>query len=489
MEPRGGEVWILDQRERAVLVVARDGVLRHRIGEFSAPTDMVVDDAGVVYVADQRSGGVVVHEADGAYRLRLGRPGDGDDAFSNLTRLALGPAGELYALDQGAFRIQRYDRFHRRLPPWTIQGDRGIPPIDLVHHRSLGLLVLMADGQIQIFDQQGVASQAMKSLTERGWFERLRQPSSIAVDGSGDVLVTWPDSGLVARYDVSGQVSGVRGGQLWSLDRFAADGEGRLYGLDVRTGLITGFDAEGWMTARFGGTERYGGPFEEAGPMVATGDGRYLFVVDVDRYGVMRFDLERPDDRPFVFGQRGENPGQFEQPVAIAVDGDGRCYVMDEKLHRVAVFQHDGSFLYNFGRYERGRATDEIIAGRLVAVDEAGMTAYVYDAKRYEVMKFELDKAAGTARHVSNAGGRGDELGQYYDPVAMACDRSGLLYVLDRRRYDLQVVDYSGTNAVTVHVAELREMGLKDQEDLALGPDGVPWVRGDYRLLGLRWKR
>ncbi|MDA3960467.1 MAG: hypothetical protein PF961_06735 [Planctomycetota bacterium] len=486
--PRNAELFVLDGSQRSVMVLAHDGVLRRQIGAFQTPTDLVLDSTGAVYVADQRGGGVQVYEPEGNFRLRLGRPGEAEDSFTNLTRIAIGPADELYCLDAEAFRIQRFDRFHRRLGSWAIQGDRENPPVDLVVH-ARGLLVLLQDGTIQVFNPKGVANEALRPLFDEGWFDDLEAPVAIAVDGTGDILVSYPEEGLVARYQADGQFAGVRGGSLWAADRYAADGRGRVFGLDEDTGLISAFDAEGWMTARFGGTERYGGPFERPGAMTASADGKYLYVLDTRRITVMRFDLERTDERPFVFGQRGENPGQFEEPVALAVDGSGRCYVLDADLHRFAVFNPQGGFLFNVGRYERGRASDELNEPIHIAVTDDGSAAFVYDADRYEVMKFSLDQAGKRGEHVSNAGGRGRELGQFYGPVGMACDRTGLLYVLDSRRYDLQAIDFSGTNAVTVHAAALPDLGMRRPADLALAPDGLVWVAGEGRVLGLRWER
>ena len=486
--PRREGVWLLDRRSRSVLLLGRDGVIRTQIGNLEEGTDLAVDDQGAIYVADQRQGGVVVYEAKGPFRLRIGRPGEGDDAFARLTRIDIGPANELYALDSEGFRIHRYDRFHRRQEAWEIQGDREIRPIDLVHH-SLGLLVLMSSGQVLVYNEVGLATTAMQSPLESGWFEQLREPASIEVDGSGDIFVTYPDEGLVVRYNAQGIISGVRGTSLWQQDHFVVDAAGNTYGLDRRSGRITRYDSEGWMLGRFAGTERFGGPFSEPGSMAISHDGDHLFVIDSDRVNIMRFDLSNPQDQPFVFGQRGSNPGQFEEPIALAIDGDKRCYVLDADLHRVAVFDADGSFLFNFGYYERGKQSDELIDPKLLAVAEDGFTAYVYDARRYEIMKFDLDQSARTGTHISNAGGRGKELGQFAGPVGMACDRVGLLYVLDGRRYDLQAIDFSGTNAVTLHAAALPDMGLRRPEALSLGPDGVPWVKGDERLLGLRWKR
>jgi len=489
VESRSEEIYVLDDRERSVLALAHDGVLRRRIGSFSQPSDLAVDRRGACYVADQGLGGVIVYEADGRYRCRLGREGEGKDAFSTLRRIALGAGEMLYCLDSEQFLVQRFDRYHRRLESWTVQGDRDNPPVDLAAH-PMGLLVLLSDGTLLVFNQNGVASRALPPLSETGLFERLGTPSSVSVDAGGMVLVTYPDDGLVVRYNRAGEFSGVRGTALWEqLTRFTVDGAGGSYGLSDDTGLISAFDAEGWLRFRVGGTERYGGPFERAGALAATHDGRYLYALDERRICVMRFDLTQPQSRPLIFGQEGENAGQFDEPVALAVDDEDRCYVLDAGLHRVSVFDLDGRFRYEFGHHQRGNGRDELIEPTRIAVSPQGDFAYVYDADRYEVMKFALDGAAGKAEHINNTGGRGRELGQFYEVTGLGCDRLGLLYVLDARREDLQVLDFRGNNAVTLLASELEKLGIGRAEGFGLAADGLPWVAGDEAFVGLRWSR
>ena len=486
IEPRASEIYVLDRSMRAVAVMAYDGVLRRQVGQLSDPTDLAVDDDGAMYVADQRMGGVVVYEPSGQFRVRLGREGEGADAFARLTRICLGPDGTLYCIDAEQFTIQRFDRYHRRLSTWDIQGDRDVSPVDIVWHPS-GVLLLKASGEILVYNEAGVANQAYPALSEDRWFDRVREAKAIAVDGSGDIFVTYPDDTLVARYARNGQLSGVRGGELFAQTRFVVDGRGMTYGLDARTGLITAYDPEGWQLYRFAGTEREGGPFEGPGAMAVTNDGSALYVIDTERVSVLRFNLERPNDRPLVFGQRGKNAGQFLEPVSIAVDATGRAYVLDVDMHRVSVFDPQGGYLFDIGQYRKGKDSDEIQTGEFVAVHPDGSVVYVYDKRRYEMMKFAVDQGARSATHVSNAGGRGRELGQHNRPVGMGVDRLGLLYVLDNSREDLQVIDFRGTNAVTVLAQGTEEIGIARPEGLSLTPDGVSWIMDSGALVGLRW--
>ena len=48
----------------------------------------------------------------------------------------------------------------------------------------------------------------------------------------------------------------------------------------------------------------------------------------------------------FDWGQKGDQPGEFNTPHGIAMDGEGRIYVADRGNSRIQVFRGDGTFLY-----------------------------------------------------------------------------------------------------------------------------------------------
>lgn len=488
--PGVGSVAVLDGGAKTVFVLAEDGVVRAGMSAgLVAPTDLAGTPDGAFAIADQRAGGVMILEPSGAVRGRLGfADDDATDGFRSLTRVAAGPDGTVYALDIETLVVQRFDRHHRRLASWNVAGanDGDQAPVDLAWH-SQGLLVLLADGTILVFDHQGSPGRAWQSVAETGWFDDVDAPTSIDVDGLGSIVVTYPRPGIIARYNSSGAITGVRGNSLWALDRFVTDGAGTIIGLDEDAAQVSVFDADGWLVRRFGSSERDGGPFDEPGRMAVSPDGRYLSIVDEGRIAIIRYDLTRPNDRPLVFGQRGDNNGQFEEPTDITIDEAGRTYVLDPDLHRVVVFDVDGRFVMNIGRYDRGRSEDEVDDPKLIAVHPDGSALYIYDDDRYEIMKFELDHAGGAWRHIANGGGRGSDAGQMSRPVGLGVDRNGLVYLADSSREDLQVLDFRATNLVPVVQLDLEAAGLSRVTDMTLDPDGRAWVLDRGRIFGFAW--
>ena len=49
------------------------------------------------------------------------------------------------------------------------------------------------------------------------------------------------------------------------------------------------------------------------------------------------------------WGTSGEEPGQFREPMGIAVDNEGNVYVADARNQRVQKFTPQGEFLVTYG--------------------------------------------------------------------------------------------------------------------------------------------
>jgi DNA-binding beta-propeller fold protein YncE len=476
------ELYVLESH--TIGVYGADGARRRDLGRLDKATDLAIASDGTVFIADQGHGGIQVYEADGRYRCRLGRAGDDQDDFAALTRLAIGPDDVLYALDATHRRIQRFDRFQHHLPGWPITADPNLQPVGLAVHPR-GLLLLLANGLVQIYDRNGLAREAMNPLSASALVKDPGNAGDLYVDGTGEVFVTYPGAGFIARHAPEGAITGVRGAAVHAGDRWCADGAGHVWQLDRDASWLYQCDAEGWRQLRLGGGSRDNGPFKEPLAVAACPDGSFVEVLDRDRHAVVRFDPTQPAAAPLVFGQRGKNNGQFEEPVDLAVDESGRTYVLDSDLCRVSVFDRQGAFVFGFGT--SGKGAGDLREPKLLAVSPAGDAAYVYDTYHYEVKKFALDFKQNLATHVTNTGGRGDDPGQIKDLAGLGCDRQGLLYLADHDREDVQVIDFRGNSAVPILAHKLADIGLKRVDAMGVSPDGQAWLAGGDLLVGLRW--
>ncbi len=463
---------------KAVGVLSPDGSMKRTLGGLGRPSDVAVAFDGTVFVADQDAGSVQVFEPDGRFRSRLGRVGDDQDDFGSITRLAVTGDGELEVLDTKRRRIHRFDRLQRRLPGWALTGDATLEPIDICMHPR-GLLVLYGNGSIQIYDAKGLSRQAMPSLGDAGLVDDPGVPDALTVDGGGAVLVSYARSGLVARYNDKGAVSGVRGVRLRDRGWWCADAGGHLACLDDDNNLGQ-LDAEGWLVARRGGINR-----KHCSGMAYAADGTWIELLDRKAKSVTRLSCAEHAEPPLTFGQEGKNNGQFDDPVALAVDDAGRTYVLDAGLYHVSVFDPKGVFLFNFGSY--GKGASELKEPLLLAVSPNGDAAYVYDDYHYEIKKYALDFKTGSASHVTNTGGKGDGPGQLRSLVGIGCDRLGVVYAVDKSREDVQAIDFRGNSPLLLVTHKFGDFGVRSVTSVTVSADGQLWLAGDGTLSGSRW--
>jgi DNA-binding beta-propeller fold protein YncE len=224
--------------------------------------------------------------------LKFGSEGIGPGNFTDARNVAVDGDGRIYVADYTGGRVQVFDAEGKFQTQWMV--DPKMPLRGMAADRR-GNVYVVQSGKIQRYE--GATGKHLGELAyAEGW-------------GFDNVVVT-PDGGLVAawrrhrddivRFDPSGRVSKVvRAAVSGQTDeseldlRVAVDGLGNIYALGTFTSSVFKFTPEGRYVNRFGG--------------------------------------------------RGEQPGQFRAPHAIAVDNQGRVYVSDSK--GVQVFDKDGRYI------------------------------------------------------------------------------------------------------------------------------------------------
>ncbi len=184
-----------------------------------------------------------------------------------------------------------------------------------------------------------------------------------------------------------------------------------------------------------------------------------------------------------TFGSFGEGDGQFTSPSGIAIDSQGRVYVSDEHLHRIAVFDATGRFLSMFGT--EGTQEGEFDTPSGIAIDNQD-NLYVADTYNNRIQKFTSDgrfqlsfgsqydgigglrlpwgvtvdadgdvyvadwgndriqKFSASGEYLATFGHSGDGDGEFYRPAGVAVDQDGFIYVADWGNERVQVLDRAG---------------------------------------------
>jgi sugar lactone lactonase YvrE len=263
------------------------------------------------------------------------------------------------------------------------------------------------------------------------------RPSAVAVTGDY-VFVADTGLGLVHRLDLSTrQYKMIRGSPTdplkAPLDLVIA--EGRLVVVDRGRAAVDVFDLEGNWKA----TKRWA---ELAAPVAVTWDAarRTFWFADAAAHACFATtDLVSLQRR---IGERGNAPGQFNFPSALAYrDGLG-LVVADAMNFRVQIIDNAGRPVGGFG--QKGDAAGDFSRPRGVAVDSEGHL-FVLDNQFENIQVFDRQ-----GRLLMAFGEEGDKPGQFALPSGITIDDRDRIWVADSSNRRVQVFQYLSEKASCV---------------------------------------
>ena len=172
------------------------------------------------------------------------------------------------------------------------------------------------------------------------------------------------------------------------------------------------------------------GQFDEPRAMGVDGNGN-LYVVDSKNNRIQKFGAD--GTHLLTWGGEGDAPGKFKDPCGIAVTAGGTVYVADTWNHRIQKFDADGKFILEW------RAEKSFWGPRGVAVAPDGETVYVTDTGNKRVVRFDA-----IGKELGAWGRDGSKPGEFIEPVGIVVDRHAQVYVADTGNKRIQVFDPDG---------------------------------------------
>ena len=482
----------------------------------SSPYGVVFDAAGNLFVSEEYGHRVRrVAAATGVITTYAGTgtggfAGDNGPAttaqLQNPQGIALDPAGNLYIADYGNHRIRRVDATTHMISTVAgtdasgFAGDGGeakaasISAYSVAVDNAGDIFIADADNQrIREVNAGGVISTAA-GTGSRGFSgdggaataAPFMQPTSIALDAAGDIVIAELGNARVRRIDATtGVISTIAGG-----DGYAAlgdgglavnanagepcsvrfDAAGNLYFVDLENAVVRRIDATTSIitTVAGNGTNGFsgdGGPATSAElnePVALAIDGQgNIFISDSSNHRIRRVDATTGK----ISTVAGNGTGGFSQdgiaatsselyfPLGIAVDSAGNLWIADNANNRVRRVNGAGVITTVAGIGTQGSMGDgglgtaaQVDHPACVAVDTAG-NAYICASYSDKIRR--LDATTNIITTVVGGGGQYSFIGDggpdtaasLFSPQDVAIDASGAIYVADYENQRIRRVD------------------------------------------------
>jgi uncharacterized protein (TIGR03663 family) len=251
----------------------------------------------------------------------------------------------------------------------------------------------------------------------------------------------------------------------------AVGADGRVYVSEGRANRITVFNSDGTITASWGQAGTADGEFNEPWGIAVAPNGE-VYVADTWNHRIQKF---APDGR-FLTAWGGladvnnrdpqSAPGRFWGPRSIAIGQDGLVYVTDTGNKRIQVFDANGTFVRVFGSAgtEPGQFNEPVG----LAID--GDALVVADAWNNRVQRLDRN---GTP--ISSVPIQGWENKGVPNKPYIAAGPDGTLYVTMPERGDVQRISSTGQVTPVSRPAD-RANRVGFPTGIAVGPDGLVYT-------------
>jgi len=285
-------------------------------------------------------------------------------------------------------------------------------------------------GPVELGIRAGWLRRTVRRLLRGPERRSMARPLAVASAPDGTLAVADPDGRCVHLFDTARnhyqRIRRSADGPLASPVGVAFDAAGSLLVSDSAQGAVHRFGPSGKPEGRL--------PIDFLRPTGLAFDParNVLYVVETRAHRVRGFDPA--SHTVFEVGGRGNGPGEFNYPVWVTTDRDGRVWVTDTLNFRVQLFEPTGRFVRAFGRQGRGPGDFDKVKG--VAVDPDGHVWVVEGL--HDVINVYDERGS----LLTVIGSTGDGPGEFLLPAGIAIDGQGRVLVADSANGRVQRLTY-----------------------------------------------
>lgn len=451
-----GTIYVADTGNNRIVMFDKDGGSKGSFGmkgsepgRLKGPASVAVGADGRVYVADTGNDRVKAFTQDGILLFQFGgntTVKKEQGLFSGPSRVALDPSDNIYVLDKGNDRIQKFDASAKFVREFSLLGD----DFDLDVYGFLYVLdagagkVIEQDPKGQILGRFGSAGKGSG---------QFRKPAGLSVAPDGSVIIADTGNARLMRVELTNKlkdaplpantatklsVTGPSRKLPYAASHLAVHGDD-VYAYIPGQGQFVVLGKDGKEKRRFGKAKGKGADVTRATEGFAVSEKHGLYVSDTPNNRLQHFTLDGKHkanhlESSGMFDSKAKE-GRVKSPRGVAVNDDGSVYIANAGNARVDAVSPEGVFLFGFGPAVGPHTMEEPVS---LAWDKAGFI-YVADKSLKRVFKTEPSGA-----FIAALGGPGKNPGQYESPVSVAYDGNSYVYVLDSVLRRVSVYDKEG---------------------------------------------
>lgn len=474
-----GSHYVLDAGNNKVVKLDADGDFLFSFGGAGAGNARLNNPTGIALEVGVSSPDLFVSlsqgvikrfNSDGTYDSQFGGgAGTGNGQFNTLSSVGIDAScGDVYAVDRGNHRVQRFSMAGTWLESFGSQGSADGQfsfPLNVAFNNSTGHVFVTDPGnrRVQAFDWSGNCGSRTHSFDSKfgtngtSLPDYMEAPTGVTVDTS-----TTPHRIYVTTSYVNHQVM-----------LFTGDGasnppytiKGHWGQRDLFPPLEPG-SAAGQLSA----------------PSAVVASGGNAWVAEYGNNRIQQFSGisdAQPFATPSSVGFWGNDPrqgGYLRTAGAVASDAQGGAYVTDSSKYDIQHFSASGAFLGSFGGYSgTGEPGKFELAPIGIAVAPNG-DVFVSESDSAEVKRFDASGAYQGAITWTGSGGNAAA------PGALDVDAQGNLWAIDYSGIRVVKVDPSGTILTSFGTTGSNSTNdeLYSPNDLTVSADGQTVFVLDY---------